>query len=241
MLPCPIPECGYPNTLEATICEKCGEDLTSFAKLYFLPAYHFNRGLAAARNGELNEAIEELQIAVTLDRGNVDSLILLGKICAQKGDYSGAIEYWQHVLDINPDNIKANKGIEKAAKLLDEALSTSTVALLSDRIFYTTLVGVYRKVKSIEGEQKKQFNDKQFWLKKILSLLAMVVCVIVVFSILLWGSLRNQVLQVSSQIAALEEQVNKLSTKTSEDASRLKDQIQSVLITAEEGAKQLDK
>lgn len=120
MIPCPIPNCGYRNDIDANVCAKCGEDLSSFSKLYFLPAYYYNQGLKAAQNREFDEAIKNLQLSASLDPSDIDTIILLGKVSAIKGDYKSAMEYWQQVLGVSPNNSEANRCIEKAVKILNE-------------------------------------------------------------------------------------------------------------------------
>lgn len=117
MLPCPV--CGSKNEINASACARCGEDISSFARLYFLPAFYFNQGLDAYNKGNLDEAVEKLQVSVALDQGNTETLALLAKVSVEKGDYEKAMESWQRVLEISPGNSEAHGGIEEAIKLRD--------------------------------------------------------------------------------------------------------------------------
>lgn len=180
MLPCPVPNCGYKNEVDATVCTNCGEDLSSFSNLYFLPSFHFNKGLQAAQNINFDEAIKELQIATTLDKGDVDSLILLGKVYAQKGDYENAINCWQNVLEIRPSNEDAQKAIEKAAKLLGEE------PIPPDKIYsflYSFFDRIETQIKFIHqsiNEHKEQSNKNLKWIKIIsVSLVTLVISFLV--------------------------------------------------------------
>lgn len=157
MLPCPIPNCGHNNEIDATVCAKCGEDLTSFAKLYFLPAYYYNQGLKAAQNGQLDEAIKNLQVSVSLDPSEIDTLVVLGKVSAINGNYERAIEYWQQALEINPNNSEANLCIEKAAKILDEIPQISEKTTEPFELSYGNMLReITTQIKEIQKTQDGQ-------------------------------------------------------------------------------------
>ncbi len=114
------PACGASNPVEATVCESCGEDLTTIKSVMDTANTHYNEALALAHGGRLDEAIGQLEAALALSSQNPNYHNLLGTVYAQKGLYSEAIDAWERCLSIDPEMEKAYSNIDKARHMEED-------------------------------------------------------------------------------------------------------------------------
>ncbi|MGB0388734.1 MAG: BON domain-containing protein [Ardenticatenaceae bacterium] len=108
---CPVCKAQVTNV---RVCPECKEDLTPMLLVHNLAPSHYNEGLRLAQEGNIQQAIEQLQTALVIEPSHLDSLIVLGKLHAQQGCYREAIGYWKRALELDPENAKAKEGILKA-------------------------------------------------------------------------------------------------------------------------------
>jgi tetratricopeptide (TPR) repeat protein len=70
-----------------------------------------NLGIILYRQRDLNPAKQELEKAIALDQQNVTTHCHLGNVLRSLGDFKGAIEQYQHALEINPRYVYAANGL----------------------------------------------------------------------------------------------------------------------------------
>ena len=82
---------------------------------------HYNEALALAHAGRLDEALAQVQAAISIVGNQPAYYNLLGTVQAQKGLYSEAIDAWQRCLSLDPEMEKAARSIERARLMEEEA------------------------------------------------------------------------------------------------------------------------
>ncbi len=87
---------------------------------------HFNEALSLAHAGRLDEALAQVQAAISIVGNQPEYYNLLGTIQAQKGLYSEAIDAWQRCLSLDPEMEKAARSIERARLMEEEAVEEAT-------------------------------------------------------------------------------------------------------------------
>ena len=107
ILPCPHAGCARLNPIGATRCEGCGTALETFARLYFLPASCFNHGLQAIRSGDFFQGEAWMRMAHRLDPKDPATSVVLGKLCAEQGQWDAAQEFWLDALEAAPTHAAA--------------------------------------------------------------------------------------------------------------------------------------
>lgn len=119
---CPV--CEYKD-YNGGKCPSCGIDSTSLLRLSEFPSIYYNKAVELIKQERLEEAKEALTTTTELNPEDVDTLILLGKVCAETGDYEKAVLYWDKAsrLDANrSEEIKAD--VEKVETLKKKILIT---------------------------------------------------------------------------------------------------------------------
>lgn len=86
---------------------------------------HYNEALALAHAGRLDEALAQVQAAISIVGNQPAYYNLLGTIQGQKGLYSEAIDAWQRCLSLDPEMEKASRSIERA-RLMEEETAEET-------------------------------------------------------------------------------------------------------------------
>lgn len=86
-----------------------------------VPDRIYEEGLRQARSGQLTEAAESLALALQLAPSHNSAQVVLGKVYAQQGRYTEAIDTWRQVLARDADNPKALAGIQAAEERLRAA------------------------------------------------------------------------------------------------------------------------
>lgn len=114
------PECGAENKLEAVHCATCSADLSAVKSLIDTANEHYNEALALAHSGKLDEAIGQVEAALSMNAQNPNYYNLLGTLHAQKGLFSESIRAWERCLALDPEMEKAYHNIEKAQDMEGE-------------------------------------------------------------------------------------------------------------------------
>jgi len=115
---CPV--CKRPVPVGATVCPHgdCKEDLSHIAVVDTLGDELYHVALQRIREGETAEALRVLTAARSYAAGNVDILVVLGKLHAQRRQYRDAIECWRQALQIKAGEKRALAGIKAAERIL---------------------------------------------------------------------------------------------------------------------------
>jgi hypothetical protein len=110
-LACPIEDCGTPNDPDAECCAGCLTQLVGYRRLTLYPELLFNRGLEAARSGNIRAA-RDFFAAVALwlpDDARARNAYALA--CLDGGDRNTARRVWSDVLELCPDDALAPRGL----------------------------------------------------------------------------------------------------------------------------------
>jgi len=100
--------------------------------LLTLPSSYYNVGLAKARSGELDEAIEQLATTATLNQDDAEAELVLGKLYAQKKNFRMASQHFEKALAIQEKAQYPDDEVEETKGLLAALghLSTSETGLI---------------------------------------------------------------------------------------------------------------
>lgn len=113
---CPI-QCGASNEPDAECCVGCGSPLHNHTRLTAYAAQLFNRGLVAARAGELSEARELFAAVVHWAPQDRKARNALALASFELGDEDRARHHWNRVLAQRPSDSFAATGLRR----LDDA------------------------------------------------------------------------------------------------------------------------
>lgn len=113
---CPVLLCHEENAYGAEVCAGCRTPLSGYARLHLHPAYLFNQGLAAAREGRLAAARDCFAAVVHWCPGDIEARNALALAGLRLGDRSEAHRQWTKVLDRRPGDPKAAWGLAQLAE-----------------------------------------------------------------------------------------------------------------------------
>lgn len=88
------PKCGNAVAVKKNRCERCGEDLTIYRKMYLMSNKYYNEGLEKAKVRDLSGAILVLRKSLELDKRNTNARNLLGLIYYEVGETVSALSEW---------------------------------------------------------------------------------------------------------------------------------------------------
>jgi len=75
-------------------CDRCGEDMTVFKRVYRISNAYYNAGLTKARVRDLSGAITDLKNCLKLNKRHTDARNLLGLIYQEMGETVSALSQW---------------------------------------------------------------------------------------------------------------------------------------------------
>lgn len=85
-------------------CDRCGEDVSEFKKLYMLANKQYNLGLKKAKLRDLSGAIKDLQNALKINKRHTDARNLLGLIYLEMGETVSALSEFVISKHFEPEN-----------------------------------------------------------------------------------------------------------------------------------------
>ena len=89
------PYCGSQLTMKKkNRCERCGEDVAVFKKIYRIANRYYNMGLDRAKVRDLSGAVAALKNCLKLDKTHVDARNLLGLVYYEMGETVQALSEW---------------------------------------------------------------------------------------------------------------------------------------------------
>jgi tetratricopeptide (TPR) repeat protein len=88
------------------------EENKTILKLNDLPDIHFNLAIVYERLKKSDSAIKHYKIALKSKPNDIECLNNLGRLLYEKGDFTSAMDYYQHILKIEPSFNKKSKGGE---------------------------------------------------------------------------------------------------------------------------------
>ena len=89
-------QCPYCNTKlkSGDTCEKCGNDVKQFKRLYRISNRCYNEGLEKAKARDLSGAVVSLQNSLKINKKNTEARNLLGLIYSEMGEIVDALREW---------------------------------------------------------------------------------------------------------------------------------------------------
>ena len=93
---------------------------------------HYNWGMASAKNGDFDQAIMELHLAIQNEPGWVMPLFTLGVVYGNQGELDKAIQVWERATQLDADFAKAHYNL--AVAYLHKEEKTRSIASLREAI-----------------------------------------------------------------------------------------------------------
>ncbi|WOO38451.1 tetratricopeptide repeat protein [Anaerocolumna sp. AGMB13020] len=93
-------------------CERCGEDLTVYAKINLMSNRYYNEGLQKAKVRDLSGAVIILKKSLELNKRNTDARNLLGLIYYEMGEPVAALSQWVISKHLQQENNDADRYME---------------------------------------------------------------------------------------------------------------------------------
>jgi tetratricopeptide (TPR) repeat protein len=94
-------------------CERCGNDLTIYKKVFSASNHFYNDGLARAKVRDLSGAIISLRKSLELNKLNINARNLLGLVYYEMGEMVAAISEWVISKHFKPEDNDADEYINK--------------------------------------------------------------------------------------------------------------------------------
>jgi tetratricopeptide (TPR) repeat protein len=137
-LTCPV--CNAPQEKAGGECTVCGSDLALLATFDSQALAYYNEALALARDeGKIDEAVDKLRVAATLDPRHAQTFLVLGKLHGQREEYAEAIAAFRRALEAAREGSevheKARRGLEKAEELLRRRQQQERAARRRRKVF----------------------------------------------------------------------------------------------------------
>ncbi len=93
-------------------CDRCGQDLVLYKKIYRASNMYYNNGLTRAKVRDLSGAIVALKKSLELNKANINARNLLGLIYFEMGETVAALTEWVISRYFRPDGNDADKYID---------------------------------------------------------------------------------------------------------------------------------
>lgn len=104
---CPV--CKHEVPMKKNHCEKCGEDLTAYKKVYQISNKYYNEGLERAKVRDLSGAIVVLKKSLEYNKRNINARNLLGLIYFEMGEAVAALSEWVISKHFQPEHNDADE------------------------------------------------------------------------------------------------------------------------------------
>ena len=88
------PSCNSYISFQHSVCDKCGEDLRIYKKIWSSSNHFYNDGLVKAQVRDLSGAIISLKKSLQLDKRNTNARNLLGLVYYEMGETVSAFSEW---------------------------------------------------------------------------------------------------------------------------------------------------
>ncbi len=104
---CPV--CKHEVPMKKNHCDKCGEDLTAYKKVYQISNRYYNEGLERAKVRDLSGAVVVLRKSLEYNKRNTNARNLLGLIYFELGEAVSALSEWVISKHFQPDHNDADE------------------------------------------------------------------------------------------------------------------------------------
>lgn len=104
-------QCPYCNAVLTTrdSCEKCGNEVKQFKKLFRISNRCYNEGLEKARERDLSGAVTSLTNSLKINKRNIEARNLLGLIYSEMGEIVDALSEWIISIHFQSENNLASE------------------------------------------------------------------------------------------------------------------------------------
>lgn len=106
---CPNCQCNVSD--KRNRCDRCGQDLTLYKKIYRASNMYYNLGLEKARVRDLSGAISALKKSLEFNKKNSDARNLLGLVYFEMGETVAALSEWVISRHFKPNDNDADRYI----------------------------------------------------------------------------------------------------------------------------------
>ena len=93
---------------ENDFCSECGTDVSMYKKIVKKSNEMYNRGLSYARDRNLSGAVQCLEVALRMYKGNINARNLLGLVYVEMGEYARGLAQWIISKNMLSDNNMAD-------------------------------------------------------------------------------------------------------------------------------------
>ncbi len=176
---CPI--CRSVNRIDSDICYYCGQDLKLIKATKGRALNHFNRAVEFAEKKEYEKALEELTLALELDKEEPSFFLVMGTIYAKLNQLDKAKECWEKGISLDPkyknlhENLIKLGGYPVLSKIKKSSQVLGLITVISIFIVFISLfafISQNHRYKELLEEMQylsKHKTDKirNFYLKKI--------------------------------------------------------------------------
>lgn len=131
------PECGNVTVIKRNRCDRCGEDLTTYKKMYMLSNRFYNEGLEKAKVRDLSGASLLLKNSLEINKRNTNARNLLGLVYYEMGETVAALSEWVISKHFQADDNDADEYMEAVQsnptrlETLNQTIKKYNAALLS--------------------------------------------------------------------------------------------------------------
>ena len=106
------PECSNVVATKRNRCDRCGEDLTTYKKMYLLSNKYYNGGLEKAKVRDLSGAALLLKSSLEINKRNTNARNLLGLVYYEMGETVAALSEWVISKHFQTDDNDADEYME---------------------------------------------------------------------------------------------------------------------------------
>jgi tetratricopeptide (TPR) repeat protein len=104
--------CSNAVTTKKNRCERCGEDLTAYKKMYLISNRYYNEGLEKANVRDLSGAVLVLKKSLEMNKKNTNARNLLGLVFYEMGETVAALSEWVISKHFQPNENDADEYME---------------------------------------------------------------------------------------------------------------------------------
>ncbi len=105
------PNCRSNVSNKRIRCDRCGQDLVIYKRIYYASNMYYNNGLTRAKVRDLSGAVVALKKSLELNKYNTNARNLLGLIYFEMGETVAALSEWVISRHFNPDDNNADNYI----------------------------------------------------------------------------------------------------------------------------------
>lgn len=105
------PNCKSKVSDKRVRCDRCGQDLVLYKRIFKASNMYYNNGLAKAKVRDLSGAVITLKKSLEMNKANSNARNLLGLVYFEMGETVAALSEWVICRHLNPDNNDADRYI----------------------------------------------------------------------------------------------------------------------------------